>query len=74
VLLSEERFFGLTRNDLLRLAFQVAESNNFLIVLIEKKWLGLNDTMDSFRAMLKYRCVILSLHQWQGQRVSTRNE
>jgi hypothetical protein len=28
VLLLEERFFGLTRNDLRRLAFQVAETNN----------------------------------------------
>jgi hypothetical protein len=46
----------------------------FLIVLIEKnKSLGINGTMDSFRAMLKYRCFSLILHQWQGQGVSTRN-
>jgi hypothetical protein len=53
----------------------VVESNNAPHRLIDKKkCLGINGTMDSFRAMLKYRCVILSLRQWQEQNVSTTSE
>lgn len=33
----------------------------------------INGPMDSLRAILKYRCVNLSLHQWLEQKVSTLN-